>query len=159
MFRPLPNGGATAYFRVLLLDFGCSSVSDVGSDVILKPSERYEICVRLNVSVEELLSGVFVHTNSLLKKSPTSSVVDGPPMFMKTIAVPFLELTGIWAADGATLALPLLHGEAYDGRRTDEAGDVAVARVHTRVMLERNAIVRVPEKEQLDRKAIDNVQR
>jgi hypothetical protein len=27
------------------------------------------------------------HTNSLLKKSPTSSVVEGPPMFMKTIAV------------------------------------------------------------------------
>lgn len=27
------------------------------------------------------------HTKSRLKKSPTSSVVDGPPMFMKTIAV------------------------------------------------------------------------
>lgn len=27
------------------------------------------------------------HTKSRLKKSPTSSVVDGPPMFMNTIAV------------------------------------------------------------------------
>lgn len=27
------------------------------------------------------------HTKSRLKKSPTSSVVDGPPIFMKTIAV------------------------------------------------------------------------
>lgn len=26
-------------------------------------------------------------TNSLLRKFPTSSVVEGPPMFMKTIAV------------------------------------------------------------------------
>lgn len=27
------------------------------------------------------------HTNKRLKKSPTSSVVDGPPIFMKTMAV------------------------------------------------------------------------
>lgn len=27
------------------------------------------------------------HTNKRLKKSPTSSVVEGPPMFMKTMAV------------------------------------------------------------------------
>lgn len=33
------------------------------------------------------------HTNSLLKKSPTSSVVDGPPMFMNTIAVGPFEPT------------------------------------------------------------------
>ena len=32
-------------------------------------------------------------TNSLLRKSPTSSVVEGPPMFMNTIAVgPFDEV-------------------------------------------------------------------
>jgi len=32
-------------------------------------------------------------TNNLLRKSPTSSVVDGPPMFMKTIAVGPFEPT------------------------------------------------------------------
>jgi hypothetical protein len=33
-------------------------------------------------------------TNNLLRKSPTWSVVDGPPMFMKTIAVgPFEPIT------------------------------------------------------------------
>jgi hypothetical protein len=32
------------------------------------------------------------HTKSLLRKSPTSSVVDGPPIFMNTIAVGPLEL-------------------------------------------------------------------
>lgn len=35
----------------------------------------------------------FAHTNKRLKKPPTSSVVDGPPMFMKTIAVGPLEPT------------------------------------------------------------------
>lgn len=36
--------------------------------------------------------GLLWRTKSLLKKSPTSSVVDGPPMFMKTIAVGPFEL-------------------------------------------------------------------
>ena len=34
-----------------------------------------------------------MRTKSLLRKSPTSSVVDGPPIFIKTIAVgPFLPV-------------------------------------------------------------------
>jgi hypothetical protein len=44
------------------------------------------------------------HTNSLLKKSPTSSVVDGPPMFMKTIAVGPLELVASCVTGGTGVA-------------------------------------------------------
>ena len=44
------------------------------------------------------------HTKSLLKKSPTSSVVDGPPMFMKTIAVGPLELVASCVTGGTGVA-------------------------------------------------------
>lgn len=40
-------------------------------------------------------------TKSLDRKSPTSSVVDGPPMFMKTIAVGPFELVASWLTGGA----------------------------------------------------------
>lgn len=60
------------------------------------------------------------HTNNLLKKLPTSSVVDGPPMFIKTIAVPFFE--PVLCVTGATVALPLLHCALYA-----ESAGVAVA--------------------------------
>jgi hypothetical protein len=76
-------------------------------------------------------------------------------MFMKTIAVPLFDLGGIWVAAGATLALPLLHCEAYNGVEADEAGDVDVARVHARVKLERNAIAKVGGRKKLSWKAID----
>lgn len=45
-----------------------------------------------------------LHTKSLLKKSPTSSVVDGPPMFMKTIAVGPLELVASCVTGGTGVA-------------------------------------------------------
>jgi hypothetical protein len=101
--------------------------------------------------------GSEMHTNNLLRKSPTSSVVAGPPIFIKTIAVPLFDLGGIWVAAGATLALPLLHCEAYDGVKADEAGDADAARVHARVKLERNAMVTVGRRKKLDQKAIDKV--
>ncbi len=44
------------------------------------------------------------HTKSLLKKSPTSSVVDGPPMFMNTIAVGPFELVASWVTGGTGVA-------------------------------------------------------
>jgi hypothetical protein len=47
---------------------------------------------------------VALHTKSLLKKSPTSSVVDGPPMFMKTIAVGPLELVASCVTGGTGVA-------------------------------------------------------
>jgi hypothetical protein len=53
------------------------------------------------------MSPATTRTNNLLKKLPTSSVVDGPPIFMKTIAVPFFE--PVLCVTGATDALPLLH--------------------------------------------------
>jgi hypothetical protein len=47
---------------------------------------------------------VALHTKSLLKKSPTSSVVDGPPMFMKTIAVGPLEVVASCVTGGTGVA-------------------------------------------------------
>ena len=46
-------------------------------------------------------------TNNLLRKSPTSSVVDGPPMFMKTMAVGPWEPEASWVTGGATVARDL----------------------------------------------------
>lgn len=44
-------------------------------------------------------------TNNLLRKSPTSPVVAGPPMFMKTIAVgPFDDVSSC-VTGGATVAI------------------------------------------------------
>ncbi len=43
-------------------------------------------------------------TKSLLKKSPTSSVVDGPPIFMNTIAVGPFELVASCVTGGTGVA-------------------------------------------------------
>jgi hypothetical protein len=43
-------------------------------------------------------------TKSLLKKSPTSSVVEGPPIFMKTIAVGPFELVASCVTGGTGIA-------------------------------------------------------
>lgn len=43
-------------------------------------------------------------TKSLLRKSPTSSVVDGPPIFMNTIAVGPFELVASCVTGGAGVA-------------------------------------------------------
>ena len=45
------------------------------------------------------------HTNNLLKKVPTSSVVDGPPMFIKTIAVGPFELVASCVTGATTVAI------------------------------------------------------
>lgn len=46
------------------------------------------------------------HTNNLLKKDSTSSVVDGPPMFMKTMAVgPFDDIPSC-VTGGTAVAKP-----------------------------------------------------
>lgn len=45
------------------------------------------------------------HTNNLLRKSPTSSVVDGPPIFIKTIAVGPFEPVEFCVTGGATVAM------------------------------------------------------
>jgi len=45
-----------------------------------------------------------MRTNKLLKKSPTSPVVDGPPIFINTIAVGPLELVASWVTGGTTEA-------------------------------------------------------
>jgi hypothetical protein len=77
------------------------------------------------------------HTNNLLKKSPTSSVVDGPPMFINTMAVPFFG--PVLCVTGATDALPLLHCALY-AERAGVAVAVDVARLAARVKGVRRAI-------------------
>jgi hypothetical protein len=79
------------------------------------------------------------HTNRLLKNEWTSSVVEGPPMFINTMAVGPLEPAAFCVTGGATVALPLLHCEAL-GNRTDVAG-VGVARLIACAMGVRIAIV------------------
>lgn len=74
----------------------------------------------------------------MLRKPWTSSVVDGPPMFMKTIAVgPFAP---VGTCVGATVALPLLHCALYE-ERIDVAGAVEVARFAALEEDNRRAIV------------------
>lgn len=46
--------------------------------------------------------GKVFHTNSLLKKGPTSAVVEGPPIFMKTIAVGPLDDVTFCVTGGVT---------------------------------------------------------
>lgn len=75
----------------------------------------------------------------MLRKPWTSSVVDGPPMFMKTIAVGPLA-PGVTCV-GATVALPLRHCTLYD-ERTDVAGVMEVGRFAARWQDMRSAIVR-----------------
>ena len=76
-------------------------------------------------------------TNNLLRKLPTSSVVDGPPMFMKTIAVPFFE--PVLCVTGATDALLLLHCALY-AERAGVAVAVGATRLAARVKGVRRAI-------------------
>lgn len=68
-------------------------------------------------------------TNSLLRKSPTSPVVEGPPMFMKTMAVGPLEPVASCVTGGAKLAFPLFAVHC-DRTRWDGA-----ARLHTRMAI------------------------
>jgi hypothetical protein len=76
----------------------------------------------------------------MLRKPWTSSVVDGPPIFMKTIAVGPFEPFGTGV--GAIVALPLLHCKLYEEKR-DVAGDIEVARFAARIQGARRAIVRL----------------
>jgi hypothetical protein len=46
----------------------------------------------------------WLRTKSLLRKSPTSSVVDGPPIFMNTIAVGPFELVESCVTGGTGVA-------------------------------------------------------
>lgn len=115
---PFANGRATADGCVLLLDFGSSSLGYEGTDIILVATEGDQIGISLEGVLEREAiegGGVLIKlTNSLLKKSPTSSVVEGPPMFINTIAVgPFLLVLS-WVTGGTTVAMVLdcLHGDA-----------------------------------------------
>lgn len=103
---PFAYGRATSYGGILLLDFGRTTAGDQRTKVGLEAAKGNQICVCLisrSTAVKERSVGV--HTNSLLRKSPTSSVVDGPPIFIKTIAVgPFDEVTS-WVTGGTIVAI------------------------------------------------------
>jgi hypothetical protein len=71
----------------------------------------------------------------------TSSVLDGPPMFIKTMAVGPFAPAEFCVTGGATVALPLLHREAHDDRNK-VAGELDVARFTACVMGVRMAMVK-----------------
>lgn len=58
------------------------------------------------------MKGKYARTNNRLRKSPTSSVVDGPPIFMKTIAVPSLDRAEFDVTGRAVVAMPCLRTHA-----------------------------------------------
>ena len=66
-------------------------------------------------------------TNNRYKKSPTSSNVDGPPMFKKTIAVGPFDPAAFCVTGGTGVANDLVCNRMFlDGRRVNE-GELAVA--------------------------------
>lgn len=121
----------------------------------MERSKRDEVFVGLSLLACSHLKWVAPRTKSLLRKSPTSSVVDGPPMFMKTMAVGPLEPAALWVTGGATDALPLLHCEAY-GARTEVAED-EVTRWPARAKGVRSAIEGKREMNKLAQRIIDEV--
>lgn len=70
-------------------------------------NHRRPLCERLKSAVmSEYSFPARKHTNNLLKKDSTSSVVDGPPMFIKTMAVgPFDDVPSC-VTGGTAVAKP-----------------------------------------------------
>ena len=82
----------------MLLDLPCAPGRNHWANIGLKASKRDQISIGLacgqlvlakDISSTEADDGL---TNNLLRKLPTSSVVEGPPIFIKTIAVGPFEL-------------------------------------------------------------------
>ena len=98
----------------MLLNLGCTALGDQGAEVILQSSERDQvaICLCTDERLKEERWTVRL-TNSLLRKSPTSPVVEGPPMFMNTIAVGPLEPVLSWVTGGTTVAMDCCCEAAY----------------------------------------------
>ena len=65
------------------------------------------------------------HTNNLLRKSPTSAVVDGPPMFIKTMAVGPLDEVASCVTGGTTVAIYLLEERLLQPVPTHAVGEAA----------------------------------
>lgn len=90
------------------------------------------------------------HTNSLLKKSSTSFVVDGPPIFKKTMAVGPFDPVAFCVTGGTVVARPLRWSLLYivhprDTARIPEV--VVLSHIRRGMMKElRNAIIRVGDK-------------
>jgi hypothetical protein len=78
-------------------------------------------------------AGSYGRTNSLPRKSSTSAVVDGPPMFRKTIAVGPFEPAASCVTGGTAVAIPYLWlpPKARQLRGTGRMAEVA-ALAHTR---------------------------
>jgi hypothetical protein len=75
------------------------------------------------------------------RKPWTSSVVAGPPIFMKTMAVGPLEPVGAGGAAGAIVALPRRHCDVY-AERAGVVENVEVARLAARESGVRRAILK-----------------
>ena len=110
IFRPFSDWGATTYRGILLLNFWRSSTGDERAKIRLKRAERDEICICLaeediqqDDSNFEMWRRGF--TNNLLKKFPTAPVVEGPPIFIKTIAVGPLDVAESCVTGGTIVAI------------------------------------------------------
>jgi len=136
-FGPATDWRASPNHTVLGLDLGGSATGDQGPDVFLEGSERDKVAVSLCVVVSMIVMAggrEGTNTKSLDRKSWTSGTVLGPPIFNRTIAVPFpppAPPAGDWAG-GETVAR-LLAATTEGGRRwlKNELGKavIAVARV------------------------------
>ena len=106
VFGPFANRGTTSDGGVLLLDFGRAATGDERAKVGLHAAKGNEVRISLLDNVSICLIWVpSVYTNNLLRKPPTSSVVEGPPMFMKTMAVGPFEEVASWVTGGTTVAI------------------------------------------------------
>lgn len=126
VFGPFANRRTTSDGGVLLLDFGRAATGDERAKVGLHAAKGNEVRISLldNVSVYLVWSSS-VSTNNLLRNPPTSSVVEGPPMFMKTMAVGPFEEVASWVTGGTTVAIARDEFRVFHLR--DKLGRVAVA--------------------------------
>jgi hypothetical protein len=108
VFGPFADRRAAADGSILLLDLGSTLARNEGAEVALELAERDQVRVGLVGGVRGGgLAGLATDvglTKSLLKKPPTSSSVDGPPMLRKTMAVGPLEPVASWVTGGAGVA-------------------------------------------------------
>jgi len=111
VFAPFADRTPATNVGILLLDLGGAALGDQRTEIALKSTERDQVAVSLwqMLACCDLcadtrgIGNSKPHTKSLLRKSPTSPVVDGPPMFMNTIAVgPFFPVA--FCVTGGTTA-------------------------------------------------------
>lgn len=129
---PLANGGPAADLGVLLLDLRGPALGEKGPDIRLEAAEGDQIAIGLSLLAGRPCMGrTEIRTNSRLRKSPTSPVVEGPPMLRNTIAVGPLDPVASCVTGGTWVASV----RECDGIRRDIAAGARVAEVSPRAKL------------------------